>query len=88
MLYIFSGLPSTGKSVLAQYLSQWIKGTYLRIDTIEQTMKNSGMNVSFDQGYQVAFKLAEDNLTLGQSVVADSVNPVIQSREAWHEVAS
>lgn len=87
LLYIFSGLPGAGKSVLSQYLSQYIQGTYLRIDTIEQTMKNNGINVSFDQGYQVAFKLAFDNLMLGNAVVADSVNPVQASRVAWREVA-
>ncbi|MCL1127528.1 AAA family ATPase [Shewanella surugensis] len=87
MLYIFSGLPGTGKSVLSQYLSQCIKGTYLRIDTIEQTMKNQSINVVFDEGYQIAFTLASDNLALGNSVVADCVNPALESREAWRELA-
>ena len=35
-LFIFSGLPATGKSTLAQGLSKHIHGVYLRIDTIEQ----------------------------------------------------
>ena len=39
-LFIFSGLPATGKSTLAQGLSKYIKGIYLRIDTIEQGIRD------------------------------------------------
>ena len=41
-----------------------------------------------DAGYRVAFALAEDMLRLGQVVIADSVNPVRASREAWRAVAA
>ena len=37
--------------------------------------------------YVVAYRLASENLRLGASVVADCVNPVHATREAWHEVA-
>lgn len=43
MLYIFSGLPGTGKSTLAQYLAKTLGAVYLRIDTIEQAMKDEGI---------------------------------------------
>ena len=39
-LYIFSGLPGSGKSTLAINLSQYNKASYLRIDTIEQALKD------------------------------------------------
>ena len=87
LLYIFSGLPGVGKSVLSQYLSQYLKAVYLRVDSIEQTMKNHSCEVVYDEGYQIAFKLAMDNLTIGNTVVADSVNPIEASREAWLNVA-
>ncbi|NQY36612.1 MAG: AAA family ATPase [Alteromonadaceae bacterium] len=87
MLYIFGGLPGTGKSELSKYLAKRIGAVYLRIDTIEQTMKNSGIENIVDEGYQVAFSLAIDNLKLGMSVVADSTNPVEISRKAWREIA-
>ncbi|TMO64531.1 kinase [Pseudoalteromonas aurantia] len=87
LLYIFSGLPATGKSTLAKFLVKHLNAVYLRIDSIEQTMRNTGITDIYDHGYQVAFQLAKDNLALGQHVVADSTNPVIESRVQWWHVA-
>lgn len=39
-------------------------------------------------GYLVAYALAESNLRLGQSVVADAVNPLGIIRDAWRKLAS
>ena len=36
MLFIFGGLPATGKSELARYLARERSAVYLRIDTIER----------------------------------------------------
>lgn len=60
---------------------------YLRIDTIEQALKDNGLAVAEGQGYDVAYKVALDNLKLGIPVVADSVNPLFITRKAWREVA-
>lgn len=87
MLYIFSGLPGVGKTTLARFLAATLKATYLRVDSIEQTLRNSGQKCHYDQGYQLAFQLAEDNLKLGLSVVADSTNPILASRQQWHQTA-
>ena len=40
ILYIFSGLPGTGKTTLSQKLCKKIDAFYLRIDTIEQTLRD------------------------------------------------
>jgi predicted kinase len=58
---------------------------HLRIDTIEQALRSSG-TLTADvgpAGYLVAYGLAADNLRLGRVVVADSVNPIRVTREAW-----
>ena len=39
-------------------------------------------------GYVVAYALAEANLRLGLVVVADSVNPLPATRDAWRSVAA
>jgi predicted kinase len=38
-------------------------------------------------GYLVAYGLATENLRLGRSVVADSMNPLPITREAWRRAA-
>jgi len=38
-------------------------------------------------GYCVAYALAEENLMLGRVVIADSVNPISLTRDAWRNVA-
>ena len=87
MLYIFSGLPGVGKSTIARMLTLKTKAFYLRIDSIEQSLKENGINQIDDKGYVIAYKIALDNLRLGLDVVADSVNPIKITRNAWHEVA-
>ena len=87
MLYIFSGLPGTGKSSLATYLVREQQAVYLRIDTIEQALRAGGVPITGPEGYLVAYHIAADNLRLGMRVVADSVNPLHITRIAWRNVA-
>ena len=87
MLLIFGGLPGVGKTAIAAGLARDIGAVHLRIDSIEQAMRNSGITVSGPEGYEVAYAIAEDNLGLGRTVVADSVNPIEITRAAWRDVA-
>ena len=89
VLIIFGGLPATGKTTIARDLARQLGATYLRIDTIEQVLRECG-TVSepiHDEGYRVAYAIAEDNLRLGRTVISDSVNPIQLSRDAWISVA-
>jgi predicted kinase len=61
---------------------------YLRIDTLEQAIRKLGGVVKADEGYQLGYSLAADNLALGISVVADSCNPIKATRRAWMDIAS
>lgn len=86
-LFIFSGLPATGKTTLAQALSRTLKIPYLRIDTVEQALRDTLTPVVQGEGYALGYLLAADNLRQGVSVIADSCNPIALTRTAWQQVA-
>jgi len=89
-LLILGGLPGTGKTTLARALARELGAVHLRIDSIELAIRESGVTVVSldDAGYRVAYAVAEDNLHLGRTVVADSVNPIPITRDAWRDVAT
>ncbi|WP_320176183.1 AAA family ATPase [Maridesulfovibrio sp.] len=87
ILYIFSGLPGSGKSTLAQGLSSELKCAYLRIDTIEQAIRDLCEFKVEGEGYRLAYRVASDNLKCGISVVSDSCNPIELTRTEWKDVA-
>lgn len=88
MLIAFGGLPAVGKSAVSQALARRIGAVHLRIDTIEQAMRNAGFTVSGPEGYLAARDLAEDNLRIGHTVIVDSVNPLTITRDYWRETAT
>ena len=86
-LFIFSGLPATGKTTLAQGISRLWKIPHIRIDTLEQGLRDAcGLSVA-GEGYDLAYRIAADNLMLGLSVLSDSCNPILLTRRAWQQVA-
>jgi len=89
MLIIVGGLPGTGKTTIARELARSIDAVHVRIDTIEHALRESGtLNGNMDDaGYRIAYAVAEDNLRVGRTVIADSVNPNAITREAWRNVA-
>jgi predicted kinase len=89
MLIAFGGLPGTGKTIVAQTLARKLAAVYVRIDTLEQAFIASGSgqaNIG-PAGYLAGYAIAGDNLRLGLTVVADSVNSLRVTRCAWRNVA-
>jgi predicted kinase len=86
-LIVFAGLPGTGKSSIARGLAEEIGAVWLRIDSIEQAIRASGVVPGSldDAGYRAAYAVAQDNLRLGRDVVGDSVNPWMLTRNAWRD---
>lgn len=89
MLIVLGGLPGVGKTAIAREIVTRFPSAYLRIDAIEQAFKkvNAAQDVG-PAGYVVAYELATSNLALGITVVADCVNPLSATREAWRDVAA
>ena len=88
ILFILSGLPASGKSTLSKLIAQEYNAFYLKIDTIEQGLRDL---CNFDvqgEGYRLSYKIAADNLQLGHNVVADSCNPIMLTRKEWENVAT
>jgi predicted kinase len=90
MLIILAGLPGVGKTTLAREVARATGAVHLRIDTIEQALRDARPDFGpmDDAGYRVAYAVAADNLRLGRLVIADSVNPVAATRTAWRAVAA
>ncbi len=87
ILFIMAGLPATGKSTLAKLIAKKYNAVYLRIDTVEQGLRDLCSIDVQGEGYRLSYRIAEDNLQLGHHVVADSCNPITLTREEWEEVA-
>ncbi|MFK0379136.1 AAA family ATPase [Pandoraea sp. NPDC090278] len=90
MLIVFAGLPGTGKSTVAKELARAIAAVYIRIDTLEQAFIGS-VDSEVDigpAGYIAGYAVAKDNLGSGLTVIADSVNALQLTRDAWRSVAA
>jgi predicted kinase len=90
MLIVLAGLPGTGKTSIARELARVMEAVHVRIDSIEQAIFESGIALESmeDAGYRIGYAVAEDNLRLGRVVIADSVNPLSLTRDAWLRVAN
>ena len=86
MLLVLSGRPGVGKTTIAREVAQVLGAVHVRIDSIEQTLRDAGVAVT-GEGYAIAYAVAEDNLRVGRVVIADCVNPWPLTREAWRGVA-
>jgi len=92
-LVVFSGLPGTGKSALAEqagrmlgipvFTKDWLEATLLRCELIPANEEKPLGSA----GYQLLTVLAERQLMLGQSVILDSVASTESIRLTWRELA-
>ncbi len=87
VLVVVGGLPAAGKTTIAAALARQVGAAFIRVDSIEQAILRATSLVQpvGPVGYVVGYALAGDQLRNGLSVVADSVNPVALTREAWRE---
>lgn len=92
-LIIFSGLPGTGKSTLAEALGRQFNIPVFAKDWLEAVLLRNGLQPDKNGkslgyvGYELLTVLAERQLMLGQSVILDSVASIQTIRYTWKELA-
>ena len=77
MLIALAGLPGSGKSAVAQDLSQALNCAVLSVDPAEAAMWRAGVSKSEPTGlaaYMVVEALAAEQIALGRDVIVDAVN--------------
>jgi predicted kinase len=92
-LIVFSGLPGTGKSTLAEavgkelripvFARDWLEATLLRCELLSIRESKS---LSW-AGYELMTVLAERQLILDQSVILDSVAATETIRSTWRQLS-
>jgi predicted kinase len=89
-LIVLSGLPGSGKTVLAENLSRAMSAPILSLDSIEAAMWRGGLakTETSAAAYEVARALADDHLRLRHPVIIDAVNPNEAPRAAWRNLAA
>jgi predicted kinase len=85
MLIVLSGLPGVGKTTIARELARSLPAVHVRVDSIEQALRQGGVIVEAE-GYAVAQAVAADNLRVGHAVIADCVNPWPLTRNEWRAI--
>jgi predicted kinase len=90
VLIIMGGLPAAGKTTIARSVARARRAVHLRVDTIEQAIVDSGAlrHPVGPVGYVIAYAQAEEQLRLGLTVIADTVNPLAVTRDEWRAVAA
>lgn len=92
-LIVFSGLPGTGKSTLAETVGRDLGIPVFAKDWLEATLVRSELKAGNEQkslgfaGYELLTILAERQLMLGQSVILDSVAASESIRNTWRKLS-
>lgn len=91
VLIVLGGLPATGTSTIARLVAAELGAAFVRIDTIEAALDRAEGDLDGPNrwvsppGHVVGRAMAVDQLRGGLHVVADSVNPTDESRDAWRD---
>lgn len=89
-LVMFTGLPGTGKSTLADEAASLLGCPLFAKDQIEAALRRSGIGADANSGWaaiELLTVLATEQLRRVQSAILDSVATFERMREAWRVLA-
>lgn len=90
-LIVFSGLPGTGKSALAETIGREMNVPVFAFDWLMSVIRPYDLlpsaQVGAEIGYGLLTLLARRQLMLGQSAILDAVVGLASGREAWRALA-
>lgn len=93
-LIVFSGLPATGKSKIADAVGQTSSIPVFNKDWLEATLSQAGLSHYVENrqvlgyaGYHLLTTLAKRQLQLQQSAILDSVVGLERTRHEWRALA-
>ena len=89
-IIVVSGLPGSGKSTVAEEIAERLQFPIFSVDPIESAILQSGIKRSFETGlaaYLIAETLADEQLSLGMSVIVDAVNSAKEARDTWRRLS-
>ena len=87
-LIIFTGLPATGKSSVAEAVGRELQIPVFAKDWLEAALRRGGIEQNTGYaGYELLTALAERQLQMGQSAVLDSVASITAVRDQWRALA-
>jgi predicted kinase len=91
VLVVMTGLPGSGKSMLAEAIGIGLPAMLVSVDPIEMALWRAGLPRTRAVGvaaYAAAAAVTENQLRLGHSVVVDAVNSHPEPRAMWQALAT
>jgi predicted kinase len=87
-LILFSGLPGCGKTTLARQVATALHAPLLAKDRVQRVLRDHVPGAAPVDGYRLLIDLADEQLSLGVSVVLDAVFPLAGFREEARAIAA